>query len=243
MELNLIHFYPDLMSLYGSYGNIAVLRRCLETLGHTVTVTPVLPGESTDLPDADFLFMGAGTERAQRFAAADFVRYGDAVCAAAESDCAMLFCGTAMELLGRTVTAADGTVFDGIGLADFTSTQGKRRYVEDVYGHTDLFDAPIVGFMNKCSIIKGVETPLLTALDMGFGNAGAKTPEGFHYKNVFASCLTGPILAKNPRLLQAVAAAILRRRSAEVPAEIPVDNWAQQSYAVTEAALRQRLNG
>ena len=27
MELKIIHFYPDLMSLYGSYANVAVLRR------------------------------------------------------------------------------------------------------------------------------------------------------------------------------------------------------------------------
>ena len=30
MELKIIHFYPDLMSLYGSYANVSVLRRYLE---------------------------------------------------------------------------------------------------------------------------------------------------------------------------------------------------------------------
>lgn len=33
MELKIIHFYPDLMSLYGSYANVSVLRRYLEALG------------------------------------------------------------------------------------------------------------------------------------------------------------------------------------------------------------------
>ena len=27
MELRLIHFYPDLMGLYGSYANVSVLKR------------------------------------------------------------------------------------------------------------------------------------------------------------------------------------------------------------------------
>ena len=33
MELNLLHFYPDLMSLYGSYANLSVLKRALERIG------------------------------------------------------------------------------------------------------------------------------------------------------------------------------------------------------------------
>ena len=69
MELKIIHFYPDLMSLYGSYANVSVLRRYLEALGCAVTVQAVVPGEGADITGADFLFMGAGTERAQRFAA------------------------------------------------------------------------------------------------------------------------------------------------------------------------------
>ncbi len=84
MELRFIHFYPDLMSLYGSYANAAVLRRYLERLGNTVTVETVRPGEAADLAGADFLFMGAGTERAARAAMEDFARFGGAVKAAAE---------------------------------------------------------------------------------------------------------------------------------------------------------------
>ena len=110
MELKFIHFYPDLMSLYGSYANVAVLKRYLEQLGSTVTVVPVAPGETADLSGADFLFMGAGTERAQKAALADFARYAPAVKSAAESGTAALFAGTAMELPGKTITAADGTV-------------------------------------------------------------------------------------------------------------------------------------
>lgn len=69
----------------------------------------VVPGEGADITGADFLFMGAGTERAQRFAAEDFARYGAAVKAAAEDGTAMLFAGTAMELLGASVTDGTGT--------------------------------------------------------------------------------------------------------------------------------------
>ena len=46
MEFRFVHFYPDLMSLYGSYANVSILKRTLEEMGNTVTVERVeLGGE------------------------------------------------------------------------------------------------------------------------------------------------------------------------------------------------------
>ena len=240
MDIRFIHFYPDLMSLYGSYANVAVLKRYLEGLGNTVSVETVLPGQKVDLAGADFLYMGAGTERSQKAALADFAGYSEAVKALAEAGTTMLFAGTAMELLGKSITDDSGKVYDGIGLADFTAVQGKKRFVEDVYGYTDLYPEAVVGFMNKCSTIQGVETPLLTAVELGYGNDGPRTPEGFHRKNVFASQLTGPILVKNPRLLDTVAGAIYQRRGEALPEQRPADHWAEDGYAITAEQLKLR---
>ena len=243
MDIKILHFYPGLMSLYGSYANVSVLKRALEALGDTVTVETVLPGEEADLTGADFLYMGAGTEHAQKAALADFARYGETVKALAEDGVSMLFAGTAMELLGKTITADDGTVYEGIGLGAFTSVQGKKRFVEDVYGTTDLYSQPVVGFMNKCADISGVETPLLTSLELGYGNDGPKTPEGFRFKNVLASELTGPILVKNPRLLDKVVEAIHQRGGEPLTGPVPHDAWTQQGYAITAEQLKLRVKG
>ena len=241
MDFRFIHFYPDLMSLYGSYGTAAVLKRYLERLGNTVAVETVGFGAPADLTGGDFLFMGAGTERAARAAMEDFSRFGDGVRAAAEAGAVMLFAGTAMELLGTSVTEADGTSYEGIGLADFSTVHGERRMTEDVYGHTDLFPEAVVGFMNKCGTVIGVETPLLASVEFGIGNEGEKTPEGFHWKNVFASELTGPILVKNPRLLESLASALYARQGGALPEERAADSWAVRGYAVTEEQLRRRF--
>ena len=118
--------------------------------------------------------------------------------------------------------------------------QGSVRLVGDVYGHTDLYPEAVVGFMNKCGVVTGVETPLLTGLDLGFGNEKEGGPEGFHWKNVFASQLTGPLLVKNPRMLETVAAAIYACRGKALPVERPGDEWAEKGYSVTEEQLRLR---
>jgi len=239
MELHIIHFYPDLMSLYGSYANVAVLRRRLEALGNAVTVRTVQPGETADLSNADFIFMGAGTERAQKFALSDFLRYGEAVKTAADSGVSMLFAGTAMELLGKSITDNQGNTYEGIGLGEFAAVQSEKRFVEDVYGHTDLYSEAVVGFANKSSLLTGVETPLLTEVALGYGNEGEKTAEGFRYKNVLGSHLTGPLLVKNPRMLDTVVSAIYARRGETVPS-LPHDRWTEEGYAITAEQLKKR---
>lgn len=68
MNLNILHLYPDCMSLYGEYANLAVLKRHLETMGVSVTVEKVTLDDTPDFSDADFIYMGAGTERTQKAA-------------------------------------------------------------------------------------------------------------------------------------------------------------------------------
>ena len=223
MEIKILHFYPDLMSLYGSYANVSILKRTLEAMDNAVTVERVLPGGDADLSHADFLYMGAGTERAQKAALVDFARYGAAVKNAARQGVPMLFAGNSMELLGKSITDDGGKVYGGLGLADFTSLQNKKRFVEDVYGHTDLYEDAVVGFVNRCSVITGVETPLITSMDMGHGNEGPCGPEGYHSGSVFASQLTGPLLVKNPAMLKVMVQVLYAHRGQPCP-EIPADD-------------------
>lgn len=240
MELKFLHFYPDLMSLYGSYANVLLLKKHLEDLGNTVVVEVVRPGGDADIAGADFLYMGAGTERSQKAALKDFSRFGEAIREAARAGTAMLFAGTAMELLGKTIVDDSGSSYEGIGLGSFTSTQDKRRIVGDIYGVTDLYVPAVVGFMNKCALISGVETPLLTSCAMGFGNETLLGPEGFRFNNVLASELTGPLLVKNPLMLGAVIAAIYQKRGEALPAEIPSYPFEEDGYAVTAQQLKLR---
>lgn len=240
MDVRIIHFYPDLMDLYGSRANVLALKRYLERLDCAVEVEAVLPGCGADVSRGDFFYMGAGTERSARAAMEDFARYAEPLKAAAADLAAMLFAGTAMDLIGQSVKEADGGSYEGLGLASFKTEHGKRRIVGDVYGRTDLYPEAVVGFMNKCGAVTGVETPLLTGLELGFGNEKERGPEGFHWKNVFASQLTGPLLVKNPKLLETVAAAVYARRGRALPVDRPVDRWAQAAYVVTEEQLRLR---
>lgn len=241
MELTLMHLYPDLMNLYGSWGNMAVLRKHLEDLGHTVTVTPVAVGEKVALEDADFLYMGAGTERSQKAALSDFTRFSTLVKDLAGDGLPMLFTGNSMQLLGHGITDVKGHYYMGIGLSSFVTTQGARRFTTDVLGRGPLFPHPIVGFMNSSSLISGVKTPLLNQLDLGFGNEIEFGPEGFVQGNVFASELAGPILVKNPPLLRRVILAIYEYREEPVPDEFPRYPAEEACYRAAVQELEKRI--
>ena len=90
MEVTMIHFYPDLMNLYGSYANVSALRRYLERLGCTVKMETVIPCGSADFTHGDFFYMGAGTERTAKAVMEDFARFREDLKAAAADGAAML---------------------------------------------------------------------------------------------------------------------------------------------------------
>lgn len=239
MQVKIVHLYPNLMSLYGSYANVSVLSRTLTQMGHEVTLERVAPGDAPALEDADVIYLGAGTERAQKAALAALAPYASALKTAAARGAVLLFVGNAMELLGQSITDSDGKSYEALALADFTAEQSATRYAEDVYGTSDLCDEPIVGFVNKCARIRGITTPLVRTLAMGFGNDAPRSSEGYCAGSILASELTGPLLVKNPALLRVVVRLLCTARGAEV-SDIPVDEYLTRGYAVTAEQLRLR---
>ena len=61
MKLNMIHLYPELMSLYGEYANLAVLCRHLQDLGVETEIRGLTFEDEKDFSGADLIYMGAGT--------------------------------------------------------------------------------------------------------------------------------------------------------------------------------------
>ena len=128
MELNILHLYPDCMSLYGEWANVTVLQRHLEALGVTVNVKKNLLDYAPDFTEADFIYMGCGTERTQKAALMTLKDRGEDLKAALERGAVVLFTGNAMEILGRSVTDVRGQQWPGMGLADFTTVETDKRH-------------------------------------------------------------------------------------------------------------------
>lgn len=241
MELTIAHLYPDSMSLYGEYANVAVLRRHLETMGVTAEVRNFTCEDELELSDADFIYMGAGTERRQKRVLTAAPQDAPALKAAVDRGAVVLFTGNAMETLGASVTDAKGKVWPGFGLADFTTVETDRRTPGDVVAVPTLWDAPAVGFMNKCSVTHGIAAPLFRELPLGFGNDKEHGAEGYVSGNVFGTHLTGPVLVKNPDLLDLIIRRLFVQKGWEIPETLPSLPHEREAYAVTLRELQARI--
>lgn len=241
MELTILHLYPELMSLYGEYANLAVLRRHLEALGVTVEETAVSCDDAPDFSGADMIYMGAGTERSQKYVLSLLLDHAGELQAAVNRGALVLFTGSAMEVLGASVTDAKGKVWQGLGLAEYTTVETEKRTPVDVIASPALWDSPVVGFMNKCSTTSGVTTPLFSALPLGFGNDQEHGAEGYVSGNVFATHMTGPVLVKNPDFTDLLIRRLFAAKGWELPETLPVLPHEREAYAVTLHELQARM--
>ena len=239
MELTMLHLYPDCMSLYGEYANLAVLRRHLEVLGVSVTVETALFEDAPDFERADFIYMGAGTERTQKAALTALLPHKAALKGAVDRGAVVLFTGNAMETLGLSIVDAAGKTWPGLKLADFATVETDRRTPEDVVADTSLWESPVVGFMNKCSVTEDA-APLFDRLSLGFGNEEEKGPEGYASGNVFATHITGPVLVKNPDFVDFLIKRMFAAKGWELPETLPVLPYEREAYEVTVKELTGR---
>lgn len=240
MEVNILHLYPDCMNLYGEWANVDLLRRQLEAMGVSVTVSKNPLDQSPNFTQADVIYMGCGTERTQKAALMTLKDRGEDLKEALNRGAVVLFTGNAMELLGKTVTDAMGQVWPGMGLAAFTTTETDRRETGDVLACTTLLGSPVVGFMNKCSHTAGVETPLFDSLKLGCGNESRGGGEGYVDGSLFATHITGPVLVKNPHLAHLLIGRLFAAKGWELPGQLPVLPHQQESYDMTLAELSAR---
>lgn len=199
-EIKILHLFPKLLSLYGEYGNVAVLRSTLEQNGCTVKVDHYEDGP-LNLEGYDLVYVGAGTEDNLMETIRRLLPYGDEIKASVAGDTHWLATGNAMTLFGTAVTRYEATS-EALGCFAYTATiEDDKRYLGDVLTEA-AFGSPLVGFINTSSVLTGVPAPLLTLkLNATLGNDKKSSQDGIHAGNFYGTQLIGPVLAKNPHFL------------------------------------------
>lgn len=197
MTVKILSLYRDLANLYGSDANIRCLKKHIEETGNTCEVTYLQLGQAPNFSDYDFVYMGAATERSQKRILSELIGHKAELFDYIQNGGLCLFCGNSFELLGKSITALDGTVFEALDFYDFETVEAKRRVVVDTVCDCRLVPEKIVGFMNKQSRTTIVTNPLFRVVK-GAGNAPDRNDEGICDKGLFATELSGPLLVRNP---------------------------------------------
>lgn len=236
--MKILHLYHDIMNLYGDYANLTAMRKLASHNGDEVAVDKLSVGDEADLSAYDFIYVGSGTERNQKVVLEDIRRYEKALADYIGRGCVMLMTGNSFELLGKRITDADGREYEGLGIFGFsTAEQNKTRLTNDAIYDCAFLDRPLVGFVNKCSEITGIDEPMFK-VRFGLSNREGDSGEGVRLNNLLCTHLTGPVLVKNPHLLAYLCSLILGKEVDDSCLE-----YEKKGYEVTLAELSKRIEG
>lgn len=199
-KISLAHLYPELLNIYGDFGNVLTIKNRCEWRGIEVEITQVNVKDKIDPEKFDFYFIGGGQDKQQIDVAHELQQQKHALNDAMESNAVFLgICG-GYQLFGKYYQPHNGDRLKGIGLLNAYTVAGDKRFIGNVTAKTD-FTIPktLVGFENHSGLtyIKG-ETKPLAIVEIGAGNNGEDKTEGARFKNVFGTYLHGSFLPKNP---------------------------------------------
>lgn len=219
-EIKILHLFPKLLSLYGEYGNIAVLKAALAEC----TVTECEDGNA-DFENYDFIYIGSGTEDNLLVALERLLPHAEKIAESVRSKI-WLATGNAMALFGKTLAGKAA-----LGVFDYETAIDDKRYLGDV-----LAQDQTLGFINTSCRYEGIENPLLQlVLNKNLGNDKTSAAEGIQEGNFYGTQLIGPFLAKNPHYLARIVTLLTGESYTPNP-----EGYGCKAYAVAVSQLRKR---
>lgn len=195
--IRIAHLYYDLMNLYGERGNILALTEALKRQGAKTMVDNVSKSSKIDFNKYDFIYVGCGTEEALEIARTDILRYKTELKKVSKKK-VIIATGNALSLFG---TSIDG--HEALDIFDFKSKTVRNRIVGEQIYKTYLVDGPIIAFQNR-SIINDIKENHLFEVVKGNADNQKSKYEGLHINNFYGTSSIGPLLIRNPKLLDKI---------------------------------------
>ncbi len=228
-ELKILYLYPDILELYGDFGNIQVLKYRLEKRGIKAIVTPYSIGdEAPNFKDFDLVFAGGGADQEQSILAKDLIKYKDNIKEAVDSGVFFLLICGAYQLFGKYYKGVEGNIIPGLDVFPYYTeaiNDRKKRCIGNVVIDVNLNgkETKVIGFGNHGGQTYDVNTPFGKVL-FGNGNKFGDDNEGFFKENVIATYLHGPLLSKNPDVADYIIKYCLDRKYNEDTILEPLDD-------------------
>ena len=204
-EIKILYLYPDILELYGDFGNIQVLKYRIEKRGYKAIIDQYSIGdEAPDFSSYDLVFAGGGADNEQSILSEDLIKYKENIKKAVDSGVFFLLICGAYQLFGKYYKGVEGNIIPCLEIFDYYTeaiNDRKKRCIGNIVLEVTLDDkkTKVIGFENHGGQTYDISTPFGNVL-FGNGNKFQDTHEGFFRKNVIATYLHGPLLSKNPEL-------------------------------------------
>lgn len=233
-EIKILHLFPRLLSLYGEYANLSVLKLYLEKNAYNVSISECEDGIA-DFIGFDMIYVGSGTEDNIIHGAKALLPQKENVKNSIENGALWLSTGNSLALFGEKIITAENEAYDACGIFNFVTNEEKQRFSGDAM--TEGFcGLPLIGYINNSYRFEGI-TDCFTklALNATLGNNKKTGEEGCRFNNFYATTLTGPLLAKNPHVTEYFMEKITGEK-----VTIPEEDNIKKAYKISAAQLKKR---
>lgn len=238
-SIKILYLYPDMLELYGDYGNIQVLKYRIESRGYKAIIDRYSIGDTApNFNDYDIVFAGGGADNEQSILAEDLVKYKDNIKEAVKNGVFFLLICGAYQLFGKYYKGVEGNIIPGLEVFDYYTVANpdrKKRCIGNIVidatldaninikksdnSNDDSSDnienlnlkTKVIGFENHGGQTFDISNSFGNVL-FGNGNKFSDSKEGFFENNVIATYLHGPLLSKNPELCDYIIRYCLDRK-------------------------------
>lgn len=204
-SLRVCHLYPDLLNLYGDFGNILALRNRARFHGYDMTYTTHTIGDRLDPESADLFFIGGGQDQDQKRVLRDMLEKRELIRQAVEEGIPFLCICGGYQLMGEEFKTTSGDHLTCLHIIDAITTGGRERMIGDTVYRAEWLgegdDQILYGFENHSGeTVLGPDAVPLAQVVRGYGNNRRDKNEGCRYKNLIGTYSHGSFLPKNPAM-------------------------------------------
>lgn len=238
-SIKILYLYPDMLELYGDYGNIQVLKYRIESRGYKSIIDRYSIGNAApNFNDYDIVFAGGGADNEQSILAEDLVKYKDNIKDAVNNGVFFLLICGAYQLFGKYYKGVEGNIIPGLEVFDYYTVANpdrKKRCIGNIVidatldaninikksANSNEYSSDNIDTLNLKTKVIGFENHGGQTFDIsnsfgnvlfGNGNKFGDSEEGFFENNVIATYLHGPLLSKNPELCDYIIKYCLNRK-------------------------------
>ena len=209
MTINIMHLYYDLLNLYGESGNIKILKKYFDEQGIKTKIHFVTLNDEINLNNIDIVYIGNGTSHNQELALKHLLKYKKEINNYIENNGLFISTGNSLELFGTKIDN-----IKALNIFEFISTNEDFRIVDEVIFKSDLIKDYIIGFQNQERVIQINDYHLFKVIK-GTGDYPKCNFEGIKYKNFYGTHLIGPLLVRNPKLLEYICNKLIKEKNSK----------------------------
>lgn len=224
MTINIMHLYYDLLNLYGESGNIKILKKYFEEQNIKVNIHFVTIGDDINLKNIDIIYIGNGTENNQLLALSHLKKYKKEIKEYIENNKILISTGNSIEMFGSKTDK-----IDALNIFNYTTINDNFRVVDEVLLESVLLKDKIIGFQNQEKILKINDNHLFKVIK-GTGDYPKSNYEGYKYKNFYGTHLIGPLLVRNPKLLEYICNNLIKEKNKNFKIKKSNENFENKAY-------------